>query len=155
MRSPCCLSVWISPDQLLNAWTKLYETRYVYHGTWAHINGVLHKCLLSVCVSVCVSRLSLLRNGSVKTFPWQRVHARIEEFLETFYIRSVSYQRESLRVCLCIPPSLLGNGSVNTFSQKRRFVGGVVLYAVRVVWKESRRLVPPRPSFNQSFKQWL
>jgi hypothetical protein len=26
----------------------------VYHGTWAHLNGVVHKSLLSVCVSVCV-----------------------------------------------------------------------------------------------------
>jgi hypothetical protein len=39
----------------LNSWTNLYETWYVYHGTWAHVNDVLHKSLPSVCVSVCVS----------------------------------------------------------------------------------------------------
>jgi hypothetical protein len=28
---------------------------FVYHGIWAHLNGVLHKSLSSVCVSICVS----------------------------------------------------------------------------------------------------
>jgi hypothetical protein len=27
--------------QLLNAWTNLYETWYVYHGTWANLNGII------------------------------------------------------------------------------------------------------------------
>jgi hypothetical protein len=36
------------------------------HGTWAH------QSLPSVCVSVCVSLLPLLDNGSVNTFPQQR-----------------------------------------------------------------------------------
>jgi hypothetical protein len=59
--------------------------------------------------------LSLLGNGSVDTFPWEPIHATIEEFLDdSFSIRFVSYQRESIR--LCIPLSLLGNGSVNTFN---------------------------------------
>jgi hypothetical protein len=78
----------------LNAWTNLYETWYVYHGTWAHLNGVFHKSLPSVCVPVCVSLLSLLGNGSVKTFPGQRIYATIEEFLDaSFSMRSASYQR--------------------------------------------------------------
>jgi hypothetical protein len=38
---------------------------------------------------------------------------------------------------------LLVNNSVKTFPRKRRIVGGVVLYAIRVVLKESRRLVLP------------
>jgi hypothetical protein len=42
---------------------------------------------------------------------------------------------------MCIPP-LLDNGSVNTFPWQRRIIGGV-FYAVRVVSKESRRLVLP------------
>ena len=50
MRSPCCLYVCVSPhhQQLLNARTSLYETWYLYHGTWAHLNGILHKSLLLV-----------------------------------------------------------------------------------------------------------
>jgi hypothetical protein len=52
MISPCCLCV---PHQLLNAWTNLYKTWYVYHGTWVHFSGILHKSLLPVCVSACVS----------------------------------------------------------------------------------------------------
>jgi hypothetical protein len=54
MRSPYCVSVY-PPYQLLNAWTNISETWYVYHGTWAHLNGVLHKSLPSVCVPACVS----------------------------------------------------------------------------------------------------
>jgi hypothetical protein len=41
--------------QRLNAWTNLYETWYVCHGTWAHVNGVLHKSFPYVFMSVCVS----------------------------------------------------------------------------------------------------
>jgi hypothetical protein len=37
------MSVWVSPQQLLIAWMNLYETWYVYHGRWAHINGELRK----------------------------------------------------------------------------------------------------------------
>jgi hypothetical protein len=35
--------------------TNLYETWYAYHGTWTHLNGVLHKSFPSVCQSVCVT----------------------------------------------------------------------------------------------------
>jgi hypothetical protein len=42
----------------------IYIYIYIYHGTWAHLNGVLHKSLWSVFVSACVSLLSLLGNGS-------------------------------------------------------------------------------------------
>jgi hypothetical protein len=45
---------------------------------------------------------------------------------------------------------LLGNGSVKTFPQQRRLVGSVVLYAVHVVSKESRRLVLPGTSYLES-----
>jgi hypothetical protein len=50
-------------------------------------------------------------------------------------------------VGLCIPLSLLGNNSVKTFPRQRRIGGGVVFYAVGVVWKESRRFVLPKTSF--------
>jgi hypothetical protein len=39
----------------LNAWIKIYEIWYVYHGTWAHLKSPLHNSLPSVCVSVRVS----------------------------------------------------------------------------------------------------
>jgi hypothetical protein len=59
------LSVCLSVNPTLLR-TILYETWYVYHDTSAHLNGVLHKSLPSVCVSVCVSLLSLLGKSSVK-----------------------------------------------------------------------------------------
>jgi hypothetical protein len=33
-----CVSVH-PPYKLLNGWTNIYEIWYVYHGTWAHLNG--------------------------------------------------------------------------------------------------------------------
>jgi hypothetical protein len=109
---PSCLCVL--PYQLLNASTNLYETWHVYHGTWAHFNGVLHKSLPSVCVSI---PLSLLGNGSVNTFPRQRIHAT--ELLDaSFPMRSVSIEGESVR--LCIPLLLLANRSVNTFPPQKK-----------------------------------
>jgi hypothetical protein len=53
----------------LNAWTNFYETWYVYHGNWAHLNSVFHKFFPSVCVSVCDSLLSLQGIRSVKCVP--------------------------------------------------------------------------------------
>jgi hypothetical protein len=58
MKPPFCPYVHVSISRLyhlLNALTNLYETWYVYHGTWAHLNGILHKSLPLVCVSLCVS----------------------------------------------------------------------------------------------------
>jgi hypothetical protein len=62
IRSPCCpciipIHFWMS--------NQFYKTRYVYHGTWAHLNSVLHKSLLGVCMC---SHISLLRNGFIKTY---------------------------------------------------------------------------------------
>jgi hypothetical protein len=69
--------------------------------------------LQSVCVSVCVSLLSLLGNGPINTFARQRIQATIEELLDaSFSMRSVRYKGESEGVC--IPFSLLGNNSVKT-----------------------------------------
>jgi hypothetical protein len=89
--------------QLLNSRTNLYETWYVYHGTWAYLSGALHKCLPSVCVSVNVSLLSLLGNGKVYTFPRQRTREKIELLDASFSVRYVSYQR---RVCGSVCVSL-------------------------------------------------
>jgi hypothetical protein len=41
--------------QILNALTNRYETSRIYHGTWANLNGILHKSLPWICLSVCVS----------------------------------------------------------------------------------------------------
>jgi hypothetical protein len=163
MRSPSSLCICKPPPhQLLNAWTNLFETRYVrvgiYHGTWAHLNGILHKSLPSVCVSVYVSLLLLQGNGSVKCIrligAMQRLGKHIPEATNTynnrriiglviFYVVSLLWN-ETLWVCLCILLSLLGNNSIKTFPRQRRIVGGVVYFAVSVVSKESRRLVLPK-----------
>jgi hypothetical protein len=147
MRSPCCLCVCVSPISTFESLNRSLWNLVciVYHGTWAHLNDVLHKSFSSVSVSACTSPLSLLGNGLVDTLPWQRIHAT-EQLLEaSFSIRHVSYQRS---VCGsdCVSLPLLGNGSVNTFPRQRGIVGGLVFYAVLVVSKESRRLLLTRAS---------
>jgi hypothetical protein len=100
-------------------------------------------------VSVCVSLLSLLGKASVKCMPLfiarQRFGKHVPAPTNTRNNRRI-VGRACLWVRLCTPLSLLGNNSVKTFPQERRIVGGVVFYAVRVVSKESRRLVLPRTS---------
>jgi hypothetical protein len=45
-------------------------------------------------VSICVSFPSILGNGSVYTFPLQRIHVTIKDLLDaSFSMPSVSYQR--------------------------------------------------------------
>jgi hypothetical protein len=86
--------VCVSPYQFLNAWTNLYETRYVYHGTWAHLNGVLHTSfpLVILCLYVyppSVTREQLGENVTAAT----NIQTTIEELLDaSFSKRSVSYQ---------------------------------------------------------------
>jgi hypothetical protein len=75
MRKPCCLCVYVSPNRLLNGWPNLYETWYVYHGTWAHINAYLtNPSRQSVCLYVYFPVL-WIHNASVNTFPrqWRNV----------------------------------------------------------------------------------
>jgi hypothetical protein len=58
--------------------------------------------------SVClyVYPLSFLRNGSVNTFPWQSICAKIVELFEaSFSTRSVSYQR-TLNRSVCVSPNV-------------------------------------------------
>jgi hypothetical protein len=63
----------------------------MYHGTWAHLNGMLHKSLpFSLCVYMCIP-LSFLGNRSVK-------------------IALSLLGNSSVKILL----SLLGNGSVKT-----------------------------------------
>jgi hypothetical protein len=84
-----CVPVY-PPYKLLNAWTNLYETWYVYHSTWVHLNGILHKSLPRLCLYVyppIVARQRLGKNVTAAT----NTHATIE-LLDAFYMRSVSYQ---------------------------------------------------------------
>jgi hypothetical protein len=123
MRSPCCQCVWVSPYQLSNAWTNLYETWYEYHGNWAHLNSVLHKSLPLVCVSVCVSLLSLQGNCSVKCIPHfvakQCLGKHVPAVTNTCNSRRIV---EHVAVCLCIPLSLLGNNLVKTFPRNKKLL---------------------------------
>jgi hypothetical protein len=50
-----CVSVYLHHYLLLNSWTSLYETWYIYHGIWVQINVVLHNSVLLICVCVRVS----------------------------------------------------------------------------------------------------
>jgi hypothetical protein len=90
MRSLFCVSVY-TLYQFLSARTNLYEISYVYHGTWAHLNGLLHKSLSSVCMymfPLIIARQRLFKNVTSAT----NTHVTIEELLDTsFSLQSVSY----------------------------------------------------------------
>jgi hypothetical protein len=124
---------------LLNVWSNLYESWYVYPDIWVHLNGVLYKSLPLVCVSVRVFLLWLLGKGSViyilPSIARQLVGKHTRAATNTPSSRKIVI-RVCLRVCLCILPSLLGNTSIKTFSLQRRFVGDVVFHAVLVVSKK-------------------
>jgi hypothetical protein len=100
----------------LNAWTSLYETRYVNRSTWSHLLPPISLC---VCTSMCIP-LSLLGNDTV---PYQRIQARNVGSFDLYSVRVVS--KESLWVCLVNPLLLLSNGTVNTFPRHRIIVGSV------------------------------
>jgi hypothetical protein len=135
MRSPClCVSMCIARCQLLNAWTNLYETWNVYHGTWAHLNGVLHKNLSSVCVSVSPSITARQRLGihvatATNTRDIRRTVGRV-----IFYAACVHIKGESVGI---IARQQLGKH----VPAAKGFVGGVISYAVCVIWKEQEILV--------------
>jgi hypothetical protein len=80
------------PCQLSNAWTNPYETSYVHHGTWAQLSEVLRKSFLSVSVFACVSRLSLLGYGWVKTLQRQEYACNSRIFWYVISMQSASYQ---------------------------------------------------------------
>jgi hypothetical protein len=62
-----CPCVCVSPLVIVVFLKQIYETWHIYHGTWAHLNGLLLKFLPSLSVSVCVLFLSLEGNGSLST----------------------------------------------------------------------------------------
>jgi hypothetical protein len=74
----------------LNAWTNLYELRYVYHGTWAHLNGVLHKYLPSVCVLYVYVARQRLGKKVIAATNTQAIEALLDA---SFSMRSMSYER--------------------------------------------------------------
>jgi hypothetical protein len=116
-------------------------------------------------VSVCVFLLSLLGNGLVKCILPYIARQRLSKHMPTATKRRSSRRivgrvifsavralsKGVLWVCLCISLSLLGNGSVNTFSRQRGIVVGVIFYVVQVVWKESRVSVLHRTSSSFFF----
>jgi hypothetical protein len=58
---------------------------------------LLNSSYQPVSVRVYVFPLSLLGNGSLNTFPLQRIHTTVEEFLDaSFCMRSVSFRRVSV-----------------------------------------------------------
>jgi hypothetical protein len=73
---------------LLNGWTSLYKTRYVYHDTWARLNRVLHKSLPSVCLSTWASHIVARQRFTAAT----NIHATIKLLDSSFSMQSVSYQ---------------------------------------------------------------
>jgi hypothetical protein len=118
---------------------------HIYHGNWAYLNGVIHKSLPSIPVSVSVSLLPSLRKGSVKCIPLFIARQRLGKHVPVS-TTTLNNRRTVGSVCLCIPVSLLGHNSVKTFPRQLRIVGGVVFYAVRDVPMDSGRLVFPRTS---------
>jgi hypothetical protein len=146
MLSLSCLCVSVSPASSFECLNQFYETWYVYHGTWAPLSDILHKSLPSVCVSVCVSPVVLLHSGSVYMFLQQRIReTKMNCWTHHFPCGPRHMKGESV-VCLYVPLSFQGNGSVNTFPQQWRIVGGIIFYMFCVMLKELRRLVLPRTS---------
>jgi hypothetical protein len=140
MGSPCCLCACMYiPYQFLNAGTNLMKLgMYIVASEPIWTAYFLNPSHQSVCLYVyfpVVSRQRLCKHVPAATNT--RNNRRIVGPVVFGVVLVAS--KESLWACLCIPLSLLGNGSVNTFPRQRRIVEGVVFYAVRVVSKERRR----------------
>jgi Zn-finger protein len=173
--SPCCLCIPPPPKTFECLNQSLWNLVHIMAPEPISKAYFINPCHQSVCLHVYCPLL-LLGNNSVNTFPWQWIHATIEELLDaSFSIWSMSCQRsvcgsvypsivawqwlskhvptgtkncwrrrflygpccvKEVSVGLCIPLSLLGNGSVNTFPREQRIVGGVVFYMVHVVSKK-------------------
>jgi hypothetical protein len=88
--------------QLLKAWTSLYETWNLYHGTWAHLNSVRHYSLPSVCVSVYSRIIATQRLGKhVPAATNTRNNSRIVELV--FFMVHVVLKE---RACGSVYPQL-------------------------------------------------
>jgi hypothetical protein len=71
------------------------------------------------------------------------------EPISTAYFKNPSHQSVCLCVCICIPKVARQRYRYNEFTKNnRRHIGTIVFYTVRVVSKESVRiLLPERPVF--------
>jgi hypothetical protein len=87
-----------------------------------YIHSNVAKRKLSKMYSPFVARQQLSRH--VPTATNTRNNRTIVE--RVIFCAARALTKESLPVCLCIPLSLLGEKSVNTFPQRRRFVGGII-----------------------------
>jgi hypothetical protein len=128
-----CPCVCESPDQHLNAWTTLHETLYIYiyiyQGNWTLLDGVFHKFLQSVWVSVYVFSCRCKETTGFYCIPPFDTRQRLGKHVPAtmnkrnkirivgcviFYAVHV-LSKKSLWIFLCIPLPLLGNGSVSMF----------------------------------------
>jgi hypothetical protein len=89
-------------------WTSLYETPYLYR---SYLTRVLHENFTSICACICIL-VSLLGNGSISTFPQQLVHNRGRIYGTGLFLCHPCRIEEEF-VGMCIPRSILGNGSLN------------------------------------------
>jgi hypothetical protein len=135
--NPGCVSVYPLPHQLLNAWTNLCETWYVYHCTWAHLKGLLHKSVPSVCVPVCVSLLSLLDNCSVKFIP--------PFFASQLLGRHVPAATNTLNSAICV----LSKERLCVCLGRRRFLCGPCHIRGGSVAKKKNSFHEPREAWRQ------
>jgi hypothetical protein len=127
MRSPCCLCVCECPHQFL-----IPELIFMKLGKYVMATEPVSTASASVCLSVYVSLLALLGKDSDKFILQFDARQRLGKHVPsaTNTCNSATAERvilcavlvlsmESLWVCLCIPLSLLGNGSVKMFPRQR------------------------------------
>jgi hypothetical protein len=133
--------VYVSPTQKhLNAWTNLYETLCVHHGTWAHLNSLLHKSLSLVCVPVSVSPIVARQRLGNYVPAATNTRGTTEESLDAWFsMRSMSYQR---RVC----------GSVYPYGVDRQRLGKDILAATRNCWRRRFICDPCRIKVKQAIR---
>jgi hypothetical protein len=93
--------LWI-PPLTFNAWNNLYDNWHVYHGTWAHLNGIFHKpSHQSICLYVY--HLIVARQRFYIHVPKATNTRNKEELLDaSFSVRSVSYHTR-VGGFVCIP----------------------------------------------------
>jgi hypothetical protein len=147
MRLPCCLCVCVSLpiNFLMSEQIFMKLGMYIMSPEPVSTAYFINPSHQSVCLYVYPPIVTRQRLGKhVPAAMIIRKNRRIIGRVVFCTVRVVL--KERLWVCLCINLSLPGNGSVNTFQRQGRILGGVVLYVVRIVWKESRRLVLPRIS---------
>jgi hypothetical protein len=118
---PCCLCLSFCESSLMNFWMpeQVFMKLGMYTMAPEPISTVyIKKSHPLVGVSVCVSLLSLLGNGTVNTFPLQRTQAT-KNYWILHFLCSPYLIKEILCVCLYIPLLLLSNSSAKAFSRLR------------------------------------